>query len=80
MAEHRGRSPRTDSVLSSPPHSSIREHCERTCDAPILCDNFKILDSVNDVFSLRILESLYIFKYKPTLNDNNSSVQLNIVS
>ena len=41
--------------------------------------SFKILAVAPDLVSLRILESLRIFKSKPKLNDSNSSFPLNIV-
>ena len=47
-------------------------------DHPILDDNFKILDTC-DPFDLRLLESIYIHKKKPSLNDQNSSTELSIL-
>ena len=41
-------------------------------------NNFKILDSCQP-FDLRILESIYIHKIKPSLNDHASSVELSIL-
>ena len=38
-----------------------------------------ILDSAPDFVSLRILESLHIFKLNPSINDTNSSFPLYIV-
>jgi hypothetical protein len=79
VAEHAGRSCRTGALLTHPSHSSIRTHAER-CDVPVNEKSFTILDSCSNVFSLRILESLYIFKHRPALNDMQSSVPLRITS
>ena len=78
-SEHGGRSHRTGALLTCPPHSAIRDHCEQTCLGPVSYDDFNILAVAPDLVSLRILESLHIFKSKPKLNDNNSSFPLNIV-
>ena len=66
-------------LLTCPPHSAIRVHCEQACLSPVSYDNFKILAAAPDLVSLRILESLHIFKSKPKLNDSDSSFPLNIV-
>ena len=78
-SEHGGRSHRTGALLTCPPHSAIRVHCEQACLSPVSYDNFKILAAAPDLVSLRILESLHIFKSKPKLNDSDSSFPLNIV-
>ena len=78
-SEHGGRSHRTGALLTCPPHSAIRDHCEQTCLGPVSYDDFNILAVAPDLVSLRILESLHIFKSKPKLNDSNSSFPLNIV-
>ena len=63
VAEHAGRSPRTNNhLLTSPPYSSIREHAS-VCDSPVSLDNFSILGSCKNVLDLQILESLYIFNW-----------------
>ena len=46
---------------------------------PITIENFKILASC-DRFDLRLLESLFIQKLKPSLNDQHSSTDLLIVN
>ena len=79
VAEHRGRSFRTNNILANPSHSSIRAHCEGTCNTPLSSSGFTILHSAPDFVSLRILESLYIFKLNPSINDTNSSFPLYIV-
>ena len=79
MSEHKGVSPRTGARLTSY-HSAVRHHAENKCGAAVSVESFKILDMTrDDKVGLRILESLYIFKRKPNLNDANSSFPLNIV-
>ena len=56
---------------TEPPHSAIRLHCEQVHYVPVKADNFSIIDSTQNTVSLRILESLYIQKLKPELNDRN---------
>ena len=45
----------------------------------VLNSGFSILDSAPDFVSLRILESLHVFKLNPSINDTNSSFPLYIV-
>ena len=78
-AEHRGRRFRTNNILANPSHSSIRAHCEGTCNIPVSSSGSTILDSAPDFVSLRILESLHIFKLNPSINDTNSSFPLHIL-
>ena len=77
VAEHMGRSHSTNRILASPSHSSIREH-SFSCDKPFNIDNFSVLRSCSKINELRILESLYIYKLKPTLNENKSALPLRI--
>ena len=78
-SEHAARSHRTGRRLAVEPHSAVRQHCEQACDAPVSIDSFKVIDYDKNSVSLLILESLYIFKNKPVLNDVNSAFPLNIV-
>ena len=78
VAEHAGRSFRTNIPLQNPPHSSIRSHAEQ-CGSPITIDQFKIIDSASLHSDLKILESLHIFKSRPVLNDAQSSYPLQLV-
>ena len=75
--EHAGRSVRTGNIVSKPSNSSILDHAF-ICKTKICLDNFKILDSCNSQ-NLRILESLYINKFRPELNDTLASAPLLIV-
>lgn len=79
LAEHAGRSFRTNIPLSTPPHSAIRDHTSN-CNSPISINQFKIIDSCSNPIDLRILESLHIFTRKPVLNNSLSSYPLAIVN
>ena len=76
IAEHRGLSPRTGYPLTNPSHSSIRTHAETT-GHEIKTSNFKIVLSTNSQ-NLKIAESIIIRKHKPSLNNMDSSVPLNL--
>ena len=78
VSEHVGRSHRTGAPLSKPPHSAIRNHSDQ-CVCEMSLDNFKILGYASEPSELRILESLFIAKIKPSLNDTNSAFPLQIV-
>ena len=73
--EHRGFSVRTGLPLQSPPFSAIRDHSFQE-DHLITPQQFKILAKSNST-DLRLLESLYIHKEKPSLN-TTSPLELNI--
>ena len=79
VCQHQGKSDRTGKHVASPVASSIRDH-SLECDSPFSLDDFQIIDMERPCFRLRILESLYIFKEKPTLNDKSSAVKLQIVT
>jgi hypothetical protein len=79
IAEHKGRSCRTGQLLSRPPHSAVRTHAEQ-CDVPVSDSDFRVLASTSGTSDLRILESLYIFKLRPSLNSAVSSYPLEIVN
>ena len=68
IAEHMGKSVRTNRPLSNKPLSAIYDHAFQSGHA-ILKENFKIVDRHSNAYQLRVLESLYIFKTKPSLND-----------
>ena len=78
-SKHAARSHRTGRRLAVEPHSAVRQHCEQASDAPISIDSFKVIVYDKNSVSLLILESLYIFKNKPVLNDVNSAFPLNII-
>ena len=76
IAEHMGRSVRTNRPLTKNPISSIYDHAFKSGHA-INTENFKIIDRHNNANQLRVLESLYIFRTKPSLNDG-LPVQLSV--
>ena len=81
IMEHRGVSHRTGRPLTRPPQSAIREHsgiCGGGC--VISKDSFIILGSQNTTTDLRILESLYIHRLKPTLNEMASAFPLKVIN
>jgi hypothetical protein len=78
IAEHAGVSFRSGRPLSHPPHSSIREHSEK-CSCNISIDSFTILGSAKNELDLRILESLFIHRKRPQLNEMLSSHPLRIL-
>ena len=77
MSEHQGKSFRTGNLVQKT-NSSIFDH-KFSCDTQINSDNFKILDYSSSEFRLRILESLYIHKERPQLNDMQSAMPLLVV-
>ena len=68
IQQHLGKSIRTGKFLANPDPSPIREH-SLTCDTLATPDDFSILGRAYSVLDLRILESLYIYKKKPSLNN-----------
>ena len=50
-----GRSSRTGSILSVPPHSMVRSHSE-SCGIPVALDDFRIIGSTSSAIDLRIIE------------------------
>ena len=50
-----------------------------TCGLFIPIDNFNIVASNNKEIDLRIIESIFIHKDKPMLNDTNSSLPLKLL-
>ena len=76
IAEHRGRSFRTGKLIQSS-KSSIREHSLK-CSKFISGDDFVVLGQEKQEAHLRMLESLFILKYRPELNEAQSSFPLKI--
>ena len=77
ISEHRGRSYRTEKLLTSPQHSAIRDHALGLSHF-IKDSSFKILGQTPNESHLRILESLYIGRHKPKLNNTISCFPLEI--
>ena len=77
--QHAGISDRTGRDLAVKHQSSIREHSEDCHQARLSFEDFKILDTCSNEIDLRILESIYIHKIKPRLNQDQSSFPLSII-
>ena len=75
--QHAGESERTGRDLSVKLQSPIREH-SHDCQTRLDINHFKIIDTCPNQNDLRILESIYIKRYKPQLNHDQSSVTLYI--
>ena len=69
--EHMGLSILTTRLISRPEYSQIRNHSEGT-NHPLSHDNFSIACLAREAFSLTILESMLVAKYKPDLNVQNT--------
>ena len=79
VMEHRGVSNRTGVPLSNPSQSSPRMHSAQ-CSGDVTCSDFSILGGHRNFVDLRILESLYILKLKPNLNETMSAFPLKVLS
>ena len=81
VSQHSGRSFRTNILLTTPPHSNIRDHTFNF-HFPITLENVTILNSCKSETDLHILKSLYIYKNNPVLNssqlERSSSLILSI--
>ena len=77
--EHNGSSCRTGKMLASPPSSSIRDHCKRTCKCIISCDDFQVIYKGDSDIEIRIAESLLIGKHRPKLNKDISCYPLKLI-
>ena len=62
----------------APGHSAVRSHADR-CGTYVSEDQFVVVDSETSKVKLRILESLYIFKNRPDLNETKSAFPLLVV-
>ena len=80
VMEHRGVSIFTGLPLNpcSLKQSSVRSHSD-SCGNLVSLDDFEVLGHQKHDVDLRILESLYILKTKPNLNEMNSAFPLKLV-
>ena len=79
ICERNGISPRTNVPFANPPFSNIREHA-LNCNHPIKIDNFSVLAKCQD-YDLRLfIESIFIHKLFPNLNNRNSACPLYILN
>ena len=74
--QHLGRSDRTGNHLATPSHSEPRNHSYDCNNSPFNSSNFTILDYSQD--NLYSLESMYIKRQNPSLNNQTSSTYLYI--
>ena len=77
-SQHLGVSCRTERLLGAPPYSAIRNHAELSGHR-VLMKNFSIIAKASSDFDRKLLESLYIFKLRPPLNNTSSSVPLKVI-
>ena len=77
IAEHRGLSARTGQPLSRPPYSSIRDHSVTT-GHELKTDSFTVAFTTNSI-NLRVSESILIHANRPSLNNTEASVPLNVL-
>ena len=75
-AEHKAISPRSNLPVQSPVFSAIREHENKTGHNATF-EQFKILRTTRQ-YNIRLLETLYIHKKKPSLN-TGAPYQLSIL-
>ena len=73
--EHFGKSIRTNRPLNKQPFSAIREHSHQH-DHPMGIENFSILSSRSSEMDLNILETILSIKEKPSIGNNERSVEL----
>ena len=78
--EHSGVSSRTSRPLARPSQSAIRDHTLQCTDNIPNINSFNILCSASSINDLRILESIYIHKLKPNLNEMLSALPLLVTS
>ena len=76
--EHLGKSFLTGFNLSSPKHSSIREHAHKKKHRMTM-ENFSIIGRAHAYDNIRLLESVYIKHLSPDLNDMDSAMPLHIL-
>ena len=76
--QHLGTSHRTNRPLSNPMHSLPRKHAEDN-DHPIKLTDFNIIDYAASSSDLFLLESLHIYKNKPSINSQIDSNKLLVV-
>ena len=75
IAEHRGVSYRTNTQITHPSFSRIREHA-LSCNHKINEQDFSIMFRASCNSDLRIAESLFIMKDKPELNSTELATRL----
>ena len=79
ISEHIGVSYRTNTKITSPSFSRIREHA-LSCNHSIDEQDFSIKYKANNFLDLRIAESLMIMKENPDINGNKLATRLLLFS
>ena len=79
IMEHAGVSSRTLRPLTKPLQSAVRSHSVRCGGVTLSASDFRVVASRSGQVDLRILESLYILKEKPNLNQTDSAFPLKIL-
>ena len=77
ICAHRGISYRSSLPLSDPEFSAIRTH-SNSCGSDIESSDFRCLGSCSNDRDLRTLESMFVKKLHPVLNNNSSSSPLHV--
>ena len=75
LSEHQCVSPRTDKTVKDTLSTSVRDHMIE-CDHIVTWDDFKVLRRESNHWLLKIKESLFIKRDKPSLNKNIYSQEL----
>ena len=76
VREHEGRSHRTSAPLAIPSHSNTRLQSQ-SCGVSFIESDFKILSAgERNRETLLILESMFILRHKPKINDLSSAYKL----
>ena len=78
IAEHKGKSVRTNRLLANPPFSSIRQHAH-TLDHPFTSDDFNVIQKPRNQSDRLVIEALLIKHLKPELNLQLASDKLLIL-
>ena len=69
VSEHQGVSPQTGKIVKGTLSTSVHDHMLK-CDHIVTCDDFKVLGRESNHWLLKIKESLFIKRVKPSLNKN----------
>ena len=78
VCEHLGISPRTHMPLTDPKQSAVRDHA-LSCGALPSLEDFSVLSSAS-CGDIRLLESIYIHKRCPDLNNMLSAEPLQVLT
>ena len=75
--EHSSMSPLTNILFNSKKSTAVKDHM-LMCDQPVSFDDFKVLDSSNSEFHLKMKAGLLIWRDQPILNKNEASLLLDL--